>query len=187
MSALVRMMKIAKIGMMMGTSTTTKCIRRNCTRKAGATPDLCYPCLKQIATEWFLFNSNRTDGRLDIPEIRDYFVKTYINKLQKRIKAARKNHVQNKIKTPDEINKDIVEYLQHRGLNEEQIAEYLKRIEQERIEVQKRTAERERKRSIGLLPKVPNPYWSKDPLEGNPEAQEARDEYYKEIWSKKED
>lgn len=70
---------------------TIGCIKK-CGRKAGATPELCYPCLKRIATDWFLFNSNRTDGRLEIPEIRDYFAKTYINKLQRRIKKARKRH-----------------------------------------------------------------------------------------------
>lgn len=70
---------------------------KKCGRKAGATPELCYPCLKRIATEWFLFNNNNNnnnniDGRLEIPEIRDYFAKTYINRLQRRIKKARKRH-----------------------------------------------------------------------------------------------
>jgi len=53
---------------------------------------LCYPCLKRIATSWFFFNNNLSAGRLEIPEIRDYFAKTYINRLQKRIRKARKRH-----------------------------------------------------------------------------------------------
>lgn len=68
-------------------TTAITCIKK-CGRKAGATPELCFPCLKRIATEWYEFN-HPTVARY---EYIDYYIKNYLNKLQRKTKKARKRH-----------------------------------------------------------------------------------------------
>jgi hypothetical protein len=82
-------------------------------------------------------------------------------------------------RTPEQIRKEIIDHLRGEGCSEDEIKRHLEHQEVLVKQDKEANERREKLRARGLLPTVPDRIYSKDPFEGQPEKQKARDEYYR--------
>jgi hypothetical protein len=84
------------------------------------------------------------------------------------------------------MDKDLKEFedqLRASGCSEEDIKFIRENQQSYDKEVKEDLVRIDELRAHGLLPTVPDPIYSKDPFEGQPEKQKARDEYYRKLFS----